>query len=322
MCTAINIDGNFFARTLDYERSFGEQIIITPRERVTYGKAQNRYATIGIGVVKDGSPLYFDGMNEWGLAVAALNFPGYAAYQSPSEGKAAVSAGRLAGLILGFCRNIDEVKSALDNIAVTEDEGGAKLHWLISDRRGSITVEPVEGGLRVYDNPVGVLTNSPDFPFHLTRLADYAQLHPQDPENRLARTNITPYSRGMGAIGLPGDFSSSSRFVRGVFVKENTRVAEKSPAETSKAESSASEITRIFHIADAVSVPCGCVVTEEGRPVSTIYTVVFDLENLNLCFTTYNCRRIRAVKLTDALMTAKDLQSYPLYRPEEIEKLN
>lgn len=319
MCTAINLEGKYFGRTLDYERSFGERILITPRDNILLGEAKNRYAMVGVGVLDGGVPLYFDGMNEWGLAAAALNFEGCAVYHRTEGAKAEISSGALVSFLLSFCRNTDEVKGAMANLCIS-NEGSAPLHWMVADRRGTVVIESVADGLRVYDNPVGVLTNSPGLDFHLTRLSEYSHLRAETGENTLTKTALRAYSRGMGAMGLPGDFSSSSRFVRGVFLKEKTQISDGRAVGNVGAEYA--EIIRFFHIADGVSVPRGCVLTDEGRAVSTLYTSLCDLANLTYCFTTYDNREIRGIKLTDKEMQSKRIIEFPLYSEGKIEILN
>lgn len=312
MCTAIKFDERFFGRTLDFERDFGEELIVTPRGRVRIGEAENRYAIMGIGVKNGNTPLYFDGVNEWGLASAALNFPSRAVYHKPSECMNGVSSGHLIALMLGLCRSVSEVRDMLGKICIT-DEGAGKdmpptpLHWLIADPREAIVVESVEDGLKIYDNPVGVLTNSPEFPYQLTRLADFSALSAENPK---IRPDFSPlYSRGMGALGLPGDFSSTSRFVRAEFVKRNT-------------SREIGEISRLFHILSSVSVPQGCIVTDEGREVGTLYTACADMESPAYYLTTATCRAIRKISLTDSMIEGREIISLPIYRDEYILPLS
>lgn len=303
MCTAINMGGRFFGRTLDVERSYGEGLVLTPRERTKIGEASNRYAIIGMGILEKDVPMYFDGMNEWGLAAAALNFPEYAVYLSPKEDMSNIPSAHLITVILGLCRSVDEAEDMLKKVNITDEGAGTHsptpLHWIISDQRRSITVEPLAEGLKIYDNPYGVLTNSPPFCYHTARLADFMQLGAGYPENKLTDKPLSPYSRGMGAIGLPGDFSSSSRFVRGVFVKENIR-----PLSDGQDKSSA-EINGFFHTMSAVSVPYGCVLNRDGEAFYTRYTCLFDLETLTCYVTTYSNPNPRSVKLTNDMMILK-----------------
>ena len=233
MCTAITYkaDDFYFGRTLDYEHSFGENIVITPRNFIfdfrDIGIMQKHYAIIGMAVVKNDYPLYFDAVNEKGLCVAGLNFVGNAFYDNPTPLKDNIAHFEFIPWILGQCSTIKEVYEKLENINISnipfsQDLPTAKLHWIIADKSGSITVEAVKDGVKIYVNPVGVLTNNPTFPEQLFNLNNYMNLSTQPPKNKFHKAlKLKPYSRGMGALGLPGDTSSASRFVRASFLKLN-----------------------------------------------------------------------------------------------------
>ena len=308
MCTAIRFDGRFFGRTMDFEHSFGEALIVTPREKISIGESSNRYAIMGIGVKSGHTPLYFDGVNEWGLCAAALNFPDRAVYHLPRDGEVGASSAHIVAMILGLCRSVSEARAMLDKICITpegadENTPPTPLHWIIADGVESVVVESVVDGLRVYDNPVGILTNSPEFPYHLTRLADFSALSVRNPESY--PTYAPPYSRGMGGIGLPGDYSSTSRFVRADFVRRASLP-------------DTVDISRLFHILSAVSVPHGAVVTDKGKPVTTIYTVCVDMECPTYYVTTASCRTIREIALSDEMISGDEILSFPIYREEHI----
>ncbi len=313
MCTAINL-GRIFGRTFDYEHSFGEQLIVTPREKVTYGMSKNRYASMGVGVLQNGEALYFDGVNEYGLCGAALNFPNYSCYHGELQGKARINSGSLVGFILGFCKDINDVRGVFNNISVSRDGEHTPLHWMFSDSKGSVTVESVAEGLMIYDNPVGVLANSPPFPYQLANLAGYWHLQAETPKDNLTDGLIPAYSRGMGGVGLPGDFSSCSRFVRALFLKKNTLcVDEANPMD---------EVNRFFHIASSLSIPYGSVVTDSGEQVCTRYISCADKEELTYYFTSYGCRGISCVSLSDDLFHSENIKTFDLYQSENINYLN
>ncbi|MBQ9112512.1 MAG: choloylglycine hydrolase [Clostridia bacterium] len=324
MCTAISDSGfcHLFGRTLDLERSYGESAVITPRdyrlEFIHEGALQSHPAMVGIACVRDGVPLYYDAVNQSGLCAAALNFPGNAVYHEPKDGKRNVASFELIPYILSKCRDLAEAVQLLRCANITKDSFSpdlptTPLHWLIADKGGAITVESVADGLRVYDNPFGVLTNNPDFPYHMTNISNYMQLSPAPPENRLCPSvPIGAYSRGMGALGLPGDLSSASRFVRAVFAKSHTVCENTKEA----------EISRFFHIMDTVSQPRGCAVTDSQRPVATVYTSCADTATATYYFTTYACRRIRALSLERAYADPSELTVFPLESAEDILRLN
>ena len=314
MCTAIHFcKEGFFGRTLDFEDSFGEEVVFTPREFMRMGESKNRYSILGVGVRIENTVMYFDGINEWGLTGAALNFPGYAVYRSEENKKTLIPCGLVLPFVLGFCKNIDEVCNLLKNISITDeslfDMPATPLHWIFADKSRAITLECTGNGLSVMDNPYGVLTNSPDFSYHVTRLSDYMSLRADLPENKLTSLNLTHYSRGMGAIGLPGDFSSASRFTRAIFIKENTLAKENEISKLSTAMQSLS----------SMSVPRGCVITSENKPAFTLYTCLMDCENLTYYFCSHDNRRVRAVKLRPE---DGDIKVYPLYEKEDVLRLN
>ena len=313
MCTAIRFNERYFGRTLDYEKSFGESLVVTPREKMQILGAANRYAMMGVGVILGDTPMYFDGVNEWGLTAAALNFPGYAVYRSSDKEGSGIPSGELISHILGLCRSVSEVRDMLGKIAISDSaaEGHTKpspLHWIIADGRECAVVEAVAEGLRICNNPVGVLTNAPDFNYHLTRLADFSSLRAENPRNGLSGSK--PYSRGMGAIGLPGDFSSSSRFVRAVFLRDCCfgRMS----------ADDIGEVSRAFSVLSSLSIPIGTVLSDDGRPVFTRYTALVDLAEPSYYLTTASCRTVLHIRLNDGLCDGKGVQSYPIYRKEAI----
>ena len=214
MCTAATYQsaGFYFGRTLDYEVSYGNQIVITPRNyalRFRHTEDQpHHYAIIGMGLVAEDYPLYYDAMNEKGLCMAGLNFVGNAAYSEPGHDKENVAQFEFIPWLLGQCANLAEAKEKLQNLQLTDTLFNtamprAQLHWLIADRTGAVVVESMADGLHLYDNPVGVLTNNPPFPEQMRHLSLYQGLSPCQPENNAVPGAELPlFSRGMGAYGL------------------------------------------------------------------------------------------------------------------------
>lgn len=322
MCTAL-LDtkcGNFFGRTLDLEYSLGEEVVICPRNfpfpLCHGGDPQRKYAIVGTACVRDGKPLYFDGVNEVGVAGAALNFPLSAKYADYRCHKTNLASFEIIPYILGGCESISEVREALLGVNITADAfsraiSPSPLHWIFSDRSGSLVVEVTAAGIKIHENPVGVLTNEPGFDFHLTRLADYAGLDAKTPKNTLSEDfKPTLYSRGLGAFGLPGDFSSVSRFVRAVFVKNHTSVE------------GADGVERFFRMMSTVSVPQGCVITDEGREVKTVYTSCMELDEPTYYFTTYGRSAVRAVSLRRGAPSSSELLRFSMSGGEQIVFLN
>lgn len=323
MCTAINLHGrrNLFGRTLDLECSYGETAVSVPRnfplEFLHEGRVENHSAIMGIAAVKDGVPLFYDAINEWGLGVAGLNFPNRAVYLQEKRELHNVASFEFIGFILSQCKNLAEARTLLEKINITKDpfsEGlpTTPLHWIIADKSGTLVAEPCETGLKVYENPIEVLSNSPEFPYQLTNLSRYMQVSAAPPENKLCPSvNLTVHSRGMGGIGLPGDFSSESRFARAAFMKSNAF-----------AEDGECEISSFFHVMATLSVPCGCVIAESGQKVMTRYTSCADLEYGDYYFTVYQNRRIQKLSFKQNRLDGNTLAVFPLPDAEDVRALN
>ncbi len=312
MCTAVfdNKHGHFFGRTLDIECSYGEEVVITHKGNTLHtlheGDISAKFSYIGMAhKAKCGNgdivPLYYDGMNESGLCAAALNFPKYAVYNDMRAAKRNIASFELIPIILSTCRNTEDVKELLCNASITNDAFSASLppsplHWMIADRNSAIVLEQTAEGLMIYDDPVGVMTNPPTLPYHLTHLASFASLSPYQPENTLCpEIELVQYSRGMGAMGLPGDLSSTSRFVRAVYAKNHTLL----PCLDGKSEKECemAEVNRFFHIIGSVFQPLGCVMTDEGKPVCSIYTSCLDMDRLKYHYFTYDNMEIKTLGL-------------------------
>lgn len=315
MCTAIsdNFSRHLFGRTLDLEFSYGEEVVILPRRyplKFLHGGVLNsHFAIIGTATLQWGEPLYYDGANESGLAGAALNFPKYASYRAREDGRLNLSSAELLPRVLAECGSVEEARALLKSVNITaesvsEELPATPLHWIFADETEAITVEQTERGIEIADNPYGVLTNSPDFSYHAANLANYLSLSPMTQKCSICKEKVTIYSRGLGGFGLPGDFSSASRFVRAAFLRSHT-VGEE-------------PVSRYFHIMDSLAVPFGAVITDEGRAVSTIYTSCFDAAARIYYFTTYENRRIRGIRLTEELASSDKLTVYPMTSREDI----
>ena len=324
MCTAVTLKTKdfYFGRTLDYEYSFSEEVTVTPRNFPLAFRLEDtlksHYAIIGMAHVVDDYPLYFDGINERGLAMAGLNFVGNAFYRKPVEGKTNIAQFELVPWILAQCTTVREARGLLENLNITDTPFSpelppAQLHWILADHDEAITVESVDSGLRIYDNPVGVLTNNPPFDQQLFRLNDYMHLSPGTPENRFSeKLALVPYSRGMGALGLPGDLSSQSRFIRASFVKENSRSG------ATEGES----VSQFFHILGAVEQVRGCCQVGQGQFERTIYTSCCNTDKGIYYYTTYQNRQITAVQLHKEKLDDIFLVRYPLITGEQIRMQN
>lgn len=325
MCTAItyHTKEHYFGRNLDLEYSYEEQVVITPRNYVfefrKAGVMRSHYAMIGMAYVKEGYPLYYEATNEKGLSMAGLNFPENAYYGEILPEKDNVAPFELIPWILGQCATLAEVKCLLEylqvaDIAFSKELPPSPLHWMIADKEAAITVEAVSGGLKVYENTIGVLTNNPTFDYHLMNLNNYMNLSNQTPTNRFAKdVQLKEYSRGMGALGLPGDLSSASRFVRMAFNKLNSVVENEGEAES---------VTQFFHLLDSVAMTKGALQMPSGLYDRTIYSCCCNVDRGIYYYVTYENRQISAVEMWKADLDGTEVVAWPLRKKQEIYAQN
>lgn len=324
MCTAATYrtDDFYMGRTLDYEFSYGEEITVMPRNfplSFRHGGGTDRhYAIIGMAHVADVYPMFYDAVNEKGLGMAGLNFAASARYSEPEDGKQNVAQFEFIPWVLSQFASLGQARSAIEKInlvGTTYDSRypAAKMHWIIADKSGAITVEPTEGGLKIYDNAPGVLTNEPPFDMQLFNLNNYMRLSPKQPENSFSDAlDLGTYSRGMGGLGLPGDLSSMSRFVRAAFTKLN------SLSGSGEAES----VGQFFHILGSVEQVRGCCEVAQDKYEITIYTSCFNADKGVYYYTTYNNRRITAVDMHRENLDSDSLARYPMLDKEDVFRQN
>lgn len=319
MCTAICFTSgdHYFGRNLDLEYALDEAVTIAPRgfpfpfRRMP--EMKSHLAMIGVATTVDGYPLYYDATNEAGLSMAGLNFPGFAYFPPEAPDLDNVPPFEFIPYILGQCATIPQARRLLArlNLAAlpfSEALPLSPLHWLIASREEAIVVEPTADGLCIHDNPVGVLTNSPPFPYHLTNLSNYRALCTGTPDNRFDPTLDLPvYSRGMGGLGLPGDLSSPSRFVRAAFMKAHSLYG----------ESELERVTQFFHILSSVHHVRGSVMVED-RPEITVYSSCCNTDQGIYYYTTYENSQITAVSMRKADLDGHALTAYPLLRKQQI----
>ncbi len=313
MCTVATYKtkDSYFGRNLDYEFAYAQTVTITPRayplEFRGGERAERHYAMIGMAYVQDGYPLYYDATNEHGLSVAGLNFPGNATYLPKSADKTNVAPFEFIPYVLNDCKTVRDVERKLRNVNLWSENFSealphSPLHWMISDRTESIVVEPLADGLKIYSDPVGVMTNNPTFDFHLINLTNYMSAGCDDPTNRFSdKLSLSPYSRGMGSIGLPGDLSSASRFVKAAFTKLNSV----------SGESESESVNQFFHISTSVEQQKGCCKVAGGWE-HTIYSSCCNVDKGIYYYTTYNNRRIVGVDMHSEDLGSSLLVSYPL----------
>ena len=324
MCTAATYQtkGFYMGRTLDYEFSYGDEITVTPRNYEFQfrhmGSVSSHYAMIGMAHVAGDYPLYYDAMNEKGLGMAGLNFVGNADFQEVDDTRDNVAQFEFIPWILCQCATLEEAKKLLSRMNLigtpfSPQLPTAQLHWLIADESGSLTVECMTDGLHIYDNPVGVLTNNPPFDKQLFHLNDFMHLSPKQPENTFSSDlNLQAYSRGMGALGLPGDLSSASRFVRVAFTKLNSR----------SGDSENESVSQFFHILGSVDQQRGCCEVADSKYEITLYTSCCSADTGIYYYTTYENHQISGVDMYRENLDGDTLTRYPLINGEQIHMQN
>lgn len=323
MCTAATYKtkDHYFGRNLDLEYSYREEVVILPRNHTIQfrkiGSINQHFAMIGMATVAGDYPLYYDATNEYGLSMAGLNFPGNALYQPVSNTMENITPFELILWILGQCKTVLDARYCLKrvnlvNIDFSDNYPLTPLHWIISDPNESIVVEPLEVGLKIYDNPIGILTNNPPFDFHMYNLSNYLNLTHEEPVNRFTnQLDLAPYSNGMGAIGLPGDLSSSSRFIKAAFTKLNSV----------SGDTEDESLSQFFHILGSVAQQRGCVKVN-GQYEKTVYTSCCNTSKGIYYYTTYENSQITAVSLIQEDLNASALVRFPLRKQQQIYREN
>lgn len=329
MCTALVLSQKqgetFFGRNMDLEYNFNQSVHIVPRgyecENVVTGEKLNtKYAIIAMGTLMEGHPMLADGANEKGLACAGLNFYGYACYEEKiCKEKVNLAPHDIILWILANFEKVEDVKEAIQNInivnaAFNKNTPIATLHWIVTDKSSkSIVIEKTREGLKVFDNPVGVLTNSPTFDWHLTNLRQYMYLTPEQPQDtKWNKATLTPLGQGIGTAGMPGDFSTTARFIRAAFIKSHIP----------NSNNTTSTISEFFHILSNVAMISGTVITPEGKMDITQYTSCIDLKAGIYYYSTYNSHRIIAIDMNKENLNSSEIKSFPYLNELEIINQN
>ncbi|WP_367568798.1 linear amide C-N hydrolase [Lacrimispora sp.] len=292
MCTAITLqtqqEETFFGRTMDFSYDIDPHLFIVPKHYqwtncVNMTTLSNTYGFMGIGQELEGKLFLFDGVNEMGFAAAALYFAGCAKYDASSE--KGIAAYDFLHYILGNCSSVEELRTLIKSISITGVQDpvtgtAAPLHWIAVDRSGAcVVVEMTEKGKSVMENPMGVMTNSPEFPWHMTNLRNYMDVSPWQTEKvNWGQVEMTPFGQGGGSMPLPGGFTSPERFVRASYLKSHV------PAPEHRGEA----VTSCFHIMEGVSIPKGAVIAARNVYDYTKYTAFININTCEYFFRTYD----------------------------------
>ena len=324
MCTAATYMTKdlYFGRTFDYEFSYGEEAVVTPGNYEfafrKMGVMKSHFAMIGIALVAGDYPLYYEAVNEKGLGMAGLNFEGNADYKEEAEGKDNIAPFEFIPWILSQCKTVAAARMLLEKINLvdipfSEQLPLSPLHWMISDKEETIVVESVKDGLKVYDDPVGVMTNNPTFDKQLFSLNNYRHIQAATPQNTFAPgVGLDAYSRGMGGLGLPGDLSSQSRFVRVAFTKMHSI----------SSDDEMSGVSQFFHILESVAQSRGLCDLGNGKYEITIYTSCYNTAKGILYYNCYDNHQISKVDMHKEDLNGSRLVRYPLITKEQIREIN
>lgn len=314
MCTGVRFSddkGNmFFGRNLDWSTGYGQKVVLTPRE-YSYNSAflgemkSKQGAIIGMAIVVENTPLYFDCANESGLAIAGLNFPGYAHYETNAvDGKTNVAAYEFPLWVAMNFATVDEAEKALRNTAIVAKPINAQfpvseLHFIIGDGKRSIVVEYSERGMEIFDNKVDVLTNQPGYAWHQENLRNYMNLFPQMPkEVKWEKQVLTPFGSGSLMRGIPGDYYAPSRFVRVAYL--NTHYPVQSTEEAN--------VSRLFHTLTGVAMIDGAAIMIDGKSEITVYTGGYSAATKTYYYSTYENPAIVAVPMSNFELDSAELQ--------------
>lgn len=312
MCTGVRFSddkGNmYFGRNLDWSCGYGEKIVVTPKGYTYYsaflGSSNPKHAIIGMAIIQENVPLYFDCANEAGLAIAGLNFPGYAQYEKDAvEGKTNVAAYEFPLWVAMNFTTVDEVENALKNVAIVAKPINDKfpvslLHWIIGDKDRSIVVEYTPAGMQIFHNEVDVLTNQPGYGWHKENLRNYMNLTSPQPEKvTWGKAEMTAFGSGSLMRGLPGDYYSPSRFVRVAYL--NTHYPVKSTEEEN--------VSRLFHTLTGVAMIDGAAAMASGDFEKTVYTGGYSTATKTYYYSTYEDPAIKKVALSDFDVNGSEL---------------
>ncbi len=331
-CTGIQInpaDGSVIcARTLEFGMDLASSVIVIPRGLTYVGSTPDgepghawttRYGTAGANAF--GMPIVIDGTNERGLGIGAFYFPDYAQYEnvSASDLDKTLAPWELPTFLLGTCATVAEAVDAAHAVrvaAVVQRDMGIvpPCHFVVHDASGKWAVlEYVDGTLHVHDNPLGVFTNSPTFDWHLTNLRNYVNLRVANvPPVEMLGVRLSGFGQGNGLVGLPGDFTPPSRFVRAVAFTQSA-----TPTKTAR-----EGVLQAFHILNQFDIPRGAVRSEENGQTHddyTLWTSAADLANHRYYFRTYANSRVRVVELDKLDLDAPKIKTISMGGEEVFE---
>ena len=317
-CTGIRLiagdGGPVVGRTLEFGFDVQSDVVVVPAgTKLTSSLADklkgmhytSKYGMVGANVLH--MHVVVDGVNEKGLYVGGFYLPGYASYSDPDPKNAfrSLAPEDYGTWLLANFASVEEIKVNYDNVVLVpnpiKEINGESFpgHFIVHDSTGaSVVIEPVDKTLKIYENPLGVLTNSPTWDWHMTNLRNYINLSVTNvPPVEVDGIKLAQLGQGSGLRGLPGDFSPATRFLRAVVFSKSAKLLQ-TEEET---------VLQVFHIMNAFDIPLGAVRDTHENKVYydyTVWTSVSDLKNIRWFFKTYNDQSIRSVDVRKALRGA------------------
>ena len=319
MCTALTLKTNdgyhLFGRNMDLEYTFGQAVVLMPRnfkyeDKISGETKSTKYAVMGMASLNGKHPLFADAFNEKGLACAGLNFPAAYWQKEVIEGKDNIPPYDLILWITSNFESLEELRPHLDKLNIVGKKYDEKtplptLHWMVTDKSGkSLVIEQTKEGLRIFDNPVGVMTNAPSFDWHLTNLTQYAGLTTSRADtHKWSDLELVTLGNGSGAFGLPGDSSSQSRFVKTSFLKSHVVIDNYENA----------GVVEFFNILNNVAMISGTVIDPQGRSEITQYTSCMSQEKGIYYYKTYKNSQINVIYMNKEALCGSELKIFIYY---------
>ncbi|MGM0214538.1 choloylglycine hydrolase family protein [Enterococcus sp. AZ109] len=306
MCTSLTLTchagHHFLARTMDFGFQLEGRPVVIPRNYTWRREQEDQSTTYGfIGTGRNlGEYFLAEGVNEKGLAVAELYFLDEAQYYAePQAGKVNLAPHEFIMWLLGQIESISELRERITEIQLVEEAIPVMgfippLHFIVTDKTGeTVVLESDSGEMVVKDNPVGVMTNSPDFGWHLKNLNNYLSIQPTNfASKKIGDYAIKPFGQGSGTFGLPGGYTSPERFARATFLR----------ALTDTGETVEEGVNAIFKILDNVTIPKGVNIKDDGAIDYTQYRAALDVTELTYYFNPYESQEVFKITLDEALL--------------------
>jgi choloylglycine hydrolase len=336
-CTGITLvaqDGTVVhARTMEFAIDIKSDVLVIPRGYARTGstpdgkdgmKWKAKYASVGANGV--GKPMLFDGVNEKGLSAGLFYFPTSAKYMpyTSADASKTVAPWELGSYLLENFATVEEVRANIGKVVVPPVvyEGWGfvpEVHYIVQDASGSsIVIEYLDGKVHVFDDPLGAMANSPSFDWHMTNLRNYVNFSMTNvPPIKLGSVTLKPFGQGSGMLGMPGDFTPPSRFVRAVAFSQSVL-----PSVAGQ-----DAVLQAFHVLNQFDIPKGAAreheKDEHGNVQAdyTIWTSASDLRTRRFYFRTYDNSQIRMVDLMKMNLDAKDIVTFSMKGDEAIVPL-